>query len=137
MWKDLRDSDQIVKARKLLLDLGKTPEDCIADYLRALWKHTLKMIRKGHADYLIESLQFRVVLTVPAIWKDYARTAMQEAVKRAGILDRRIAGETTLVLAPEPEAAGLTALLEYGTAIKPGEVYVICDAGGGTVVSGL
>ncbi|KOS41464.1 hypothetical protein ACN38_g7672 [Penicillium nordicum] len=133
MWKDLRDSDQIVKARKLLLDLGKTPEDCIADYLRALWKHTLKMIRKGHADYLIESLQFHVVLTVPAIWKDYARTAMQEAVKRAGILDRRIAGETTLVLAPEPEAAGLTALLEYGTAIKPGEVYVICDAGGGTV----
>ncbi|KAJ5940218.1 hypothetical protein N7516_000386 [Penicillium verrucosum] len=133
MWKDLRDSDQIVKARKLLLDLGKTPEDCIADYLRALWKHTLKMIRKGHADYLIESLQFHVVLTVPAIWKDYARTAMQEAAKRAGILDRRSAGETTLVLAPEPEAAGLTALLEYGTAIKPGDVYVICDAGGGTV----
>ncbi|KAJ5196017.1 hypothetical protein N7449_006496 [Penicillium cf. viridicatum] len=133
MWKDLRGSDQLVKARKLLRDWGKTPEDCIADYLRALWKHTLKMIRKGHADYLIESLQFHVVLTVPAIWKDYARTAMQEAAKRAGILDDRSAGETTLILAPEPEAAGLTALLEYGTAISPGEVYVICDAGGGTV----
>ncbi|KAJ5956147.1 hypothetical protein N7501_010426 [Penicillium viridicatum] len=133
MWKDLRESDQLVKARRLLRDWGKTAEDCIADYLRALWKHTLKMIRKGHADYLVESLQFHVVLTVPAIWKDYARTAMQEAAKRAGILDDRRAGETTLILAPEPEAAGLTALLEHGTAISPGEVYVICDAGGGTV----
>lgn len=95
------------------------------------------MIRKGHADYLIESLQFDVVFTVPAIWKDYARTAMQEATKRAGILDHRSAGETILIRAPEPEAAGFTALLEYGTTIGPGKVYVICDAGGGTVVSDL
>ncbi|KAJ5515758.1 hypothetical protein N7527_007318 [Penicillium freii] len=122
MWKDLRESDQLVKARRLLRDWVKTAEDCIADYLRALWKHTLKMIRKGHADYLIESLQFHVVLTVPAIWKDYARTAMQQAAKRAGILEHRSAGETTLIIAPEPEAAGLTALLEHGTAISPGEV---------------
>ncbi|KAJ5603966.1 hypothetical protein N7537_006922 [Penicillium hordei] len=133
MWKDLRESEQLIKVKKLLRDWGKTAEDCIADYLRALWRHTLKMIRKGHADYLIETLQFHVVLTVPAIWKDYARTAMQEAAKNAGILEYRSAGETTLILAPEPEAAALTALLEYGTNISPGEVYVICDAGGGTV----
>lgn len=135
MWRDLRESDQLVKARRLLREWGKTAQECIADYLRALWNHTLKMMRKGHAKSLIESLQFHVVITIPAIWKDYARDAMRNAAEKAGICQYRSAGQTTLDLAPEPEAAGLAALLEYGSAIGPGDVYVICDAGGGTVVS--
>ncbi|KAL2820154.1 hypothetical protein BDW59DRAFT_181521 [Aspergillus cavernicola] len=133
MWTDLQESAQIGQARRLLRENGKTAQDCIADYLRAIWKHTQKIILKAHPNYLIEALQFHVVLTVPAIWKDYARKAMKQAAQKAGILDYRSAGETTLTFAPEPEAAGLAALIDRGTDAEPDDVFVICDAGGGTV----
>ncbi|CAI7646825.1 unnamed protein product [Penicillium manginii] len=133
MWKDLQESVHIGRAKMLLRESEKTAEDCIADYLRAIWKHTLKTILKARPSYLVESLQFHVILTVPAIWKDYARSAMTEAAKKAGILDYRPAGPTSLTFAPEPEAAGLAALIERGSDTKPDDVFVICDAGGGTV----
>lgn len=60
---------------------------------------------------------------------------MQEAAKKAGILDPRDAGPTTLGFGPEPEAAALATLCEPGRSIDTKDVYVICDAGGGTVVS--
>ncbi|KAF7168213.1 hypothetical protein CNMCM5623_001283 [Aspergillus felis] len=133
MWKTLQESAQIGQAKRLLRESDKTAEDCVADYLRVLWKHTIKSILKVRPKYLIEALQFHVVLTVPAIWKDYARRAMEEAARKAGILDYRSAGPTSLTFAPEPEAAGLAALIERGRKPEPDNVFVICDAGGGTV----
>jgi molecular chaperone DnaK (HSP70) len=59
---------------------------------------------------------------------------MQEAVQKAGILDDRDAGETKLSFAPEPEAAALSTLCEPGRRVNKGDTYIICDAGGGTVV---
>lgn len=47
----------------------------------------------------------------------------------------RPAGKTTISFAPEPEAAALATISEQGYGVKAGDVYVICDAGGGTVVS--
>ncbi|KAF5132941.1 hypothetical protein E5D57_003563 [Metarhizium anisopliae] len=60
---------------------------------------------------------------------------MEQAAKMAGILDDRSAGQTILTFAPEPEAAALSTLTEPGRKTKAGEVYLVCDAGGGTVVS--
>ncbi|KAI0521984.1 actin-like ATPase domain-containing protein [Xylaria bambusicola] len=129
----LRQSDYYIRAKRKLTELEKPPTEIIADYLRALWKHTLDTIHKSRSKFVIAALAFHVVLTVPAIWKDYARTSMQEAVARAGILDHRPAGPTTLSFVPEPEAAGLVTLCEHGEMLKTDDVYVICDAGGGTV----
>ncbi|KAJ5731686.1 uncharacterized protein N7483_006194 [Penicillium malachiteum] len=135
MSQELQESRQIIQARRMLRESGKTPEDCIADYLGALWKHTMTMILKTHPNYLIEALQFHVFITVPAIWKDYARNAMKKAAIKAGILNHRAAGETTLTFAPEPEAAGLAALLDRSVdnsmEVERGNVFLICDAGGG------
>jgi len=72
---------------------------------------------------------------VPAIWKDYARQGMEEAATRAGILKHRPVGPTTLSFVPEPEAAALVTLWENRRDLKTGHLYVVCDAGGGTVVS--
>ncbi|KAI0904020.1 actin-like ATPase domain-containing protein [Ustulina deusta] len=130
---DLRQSDYYIRAKRKLRELNKTPTDIIADYLRALWQHTLNTIHKSRSKFVIAALAFHVVITVPAIWKDYARTSMQEAAAKAGILDHRSAGPTTLSFVPEPEAAGLVTLCEYGEMLKTDDVYVICDAGGGTV----
>ncbi|KAI1204680.1 actin-like ATPase domain-containing protein, partial [Annulohypoxylon truncatum] len=130
---DLRQSDYYIRAKSKLKELDKDPTDLVADYLRALWQHTLNTVRKSRSKAVIAALMFHVVITVPAIWKDYARTNMQEAVAKAGILDHRSAGPTTLSFVPEPEAAGLITLLELDGMLKTDDVYVICDAGGGTV----
>ncbi|KAJ4329089.1 hypothetical protein N0V84_000448 [Fusarium piperis] len=67
-------------------------------------------IARDRGESVIEAYQFHVAITVPAIWKDYARQDLEKAVKNAGILDRRTAGKTILTFAPEPEAAALSTL---------------------------
>ncbi|KAG5806493.1 hypothetical protein H9Q74_007373 [Fusarium xylarioides] len=129
---ELRSSEFLLRARKMMRENDKTAIDLISDYLRMIWNHTLETINKDRGS-VVEALQFHVVITVPAIWKDYARQDMTEAAKKAGILDRRNAGETKLTFAPEPEAAALSTLCEPGRGTKSNEVYLVCDAGGGTV----
>ncbi|KAI8713422.1 hypothetical protein NCS52_01286900 [Fusarium sp. LHS14.1] len=130
---ELRSSEFLLRARKMAVENGKTSIDLIADYLRGIWLHTLESIAKDRGESVLEAYQFHVVITVPAIWKDYARQDMEKAAKQAGILDRRAAGKTILTFAPEPEAAALSTLCDPGRKPKKGDVYLICDAGGGTV----
>lgn len=131
----LRESEFLLRARKIIRESQKTATDLTADYLRALWRHILEIIHKARGDSVMGALTFHVVITVPAIWKDYARQSMEEAARKSGILEIRPAGPTTLAFAPEPEAAALTSLYESRPSINVGNVFVICDAGGGTVVS--
>ncbi|GAW18679.1 hypothetical protein ANO14919_081600 [Xylariales sp. No.14919] len=130
---DIRDSKLLARAREMMEKSSKTAVDLIADYLRLLWEHAMSTISRELSEIVVEALAIHVVVTVPAIWQGYARHAMEEAVKKAGILDDRLAGTTKLTLAPEPEAAALATLYEKGSGVKRGNVYVICDAGGGTV----
>ena len=132
---DLRTSDFLIRARKMLRENGKTAVDLLADYLRGLWGHAIETIERARGKSVIDAMQFRVVITVPAIWKGYARQSMEAAARQAGILDPRPGGPTGLVFANEPEAAALCTLCEKGRKNSPGDVYVICDAGGGTVAS--
>lgn len=132
---ELRSSEILLLARRKLRESGKTAIDLISDYLRILSKHTIEIIQKARGEEVVDALRFHYVITVPAIWKGYARQGMEEAAKKAGLLDYRAAGETKLTFAPEPEAAAFSTLCEPGRRPKPGDVYIICDAGGGTVVS--
>ncbi|KAI1422316.1 hypothetical protein F5Y12DRAFT_786866 [Xylaria sp. FL1777] len=130
---ELRDSAFVVRARHLMATSGRTAVDLIADYLRSLWKHTMSTIEKARGVSVVEALPIHIVVTVPAIWKGYARQAMEESIKKSGILVSRLAGTTNLTFVPEPEAAALSTLLEQGSGVRQGNVYIICDAGGGTV----
>ncbi|KAL2815593.1 hypothetical protein BDW59DRAFT_166740 [Aspergillus cavernicola] len=130
---ELRKSDFVLRGRKMLGELNKTAVDVIADYLRALWQHIMATIHKVRSKSVITALTFHVVITVPATWKDYARQAMEDAARKAGILGIRAAGSTILTFAPEPEAAALATLYERARDINTNDLYVICDAGGGTV----
>ncbi|KAK0728618.1 hypothetical protein B0T26DRAFT_768300 [Lasiosphaeria miniovina] len=133
LHKNLKSSELLLRARRMLRENGKTAIDLISDYLRLLWQHILESIHKVYGEPVVDAMPFHVVLTVPAIWKNYARQGMQRAAKAAGILDHRPAGPTKLSFAPEPEAAAMSTFCEPNCRAKPGEVYVICDAGGGTV----
>lgn len=130
----IRESEILLRARKRIRECQKTAIDLIADYLGALWRHILDTINRARQP-VIEALKFHVVITVPAIWKDYARQSMEKAAEKSGILAPRRAGPTTLALASEPEAAALASLDDKRPSINVGDVFVICDAGGGTVVS--
>ncbi|KAI0393505.1 hypothetical protein F5Y17DRAFT_466864 [Xylariaceae sp. FL0594] len=119
---NVHSSEILTRGRAKLAESGKTATDLVADYLRHLWTH----------DFL-EALPIQIIITVPAIWKGYARQAMRDAAARAGLLDTRLAGATELTLAPEPEVAALATLIEQGSGVLPDQAYLICDAGGGTV----
>jgi hypothetical protein len=134
---ELRLSEFLLRARKMISEGGKSPIDFIADYLRLLWNYAIERIESDRGSTVVDALKFHVVLTVPAIWKPYARQGMEAAALQAGILKARPAGPTTLSFAPEPEAAALSTLSEPGRRTNPGDAYIICDAGGGTVVGGL
>ena len=132
---ELRESEYILRGRKMLRESGKSATDLVGDYLGLLWKHVLETIYEAYDKSVIEAMTFHVVITVPAIWKDYARQEMKEATRKAGILTARPAGPTTLAFADEPEVAALATLREGGRKFDMGDVFLICDAGGGTVVS--
>jgi hypothetical protein len=124
------------RAMGFLRETEKTPTDLVADYLRLLWRHVLDTIYKARGESA-SALRIHIVITVPAIWQSYARQSMREAASQAGMLDPRKAGATTLAFAPEPEAAALSTLCEPGRNLNTKDIYVICDAGGGTVVSSI
>lgn len=116
---------------------GLRPIDLVADYLRLLWAHTMKMIEKSRGAQFLPALRFHIVISVPAIWKGYARQSMEEAAKMAGLLAPREIGKTRLSFVLEPEAAGMATLAEpeHCDLVQAGDVWLILDAGGGTVVS--
>jgi hypothetical protein len=98
---ELRESEFLLSARGTLRRLRKTPIDVIADYLRLLWKHIQDDIGKSLGQHVMKTLSFQIILTIPAIWKGYARESMQKAVSQAGILTpRRGTEQTTLSFAP-------------------------------------
>jgi hypothetical protein len=134
---ELRQSDFLARSTRMMEESGKTPVSLVTDYLRLLWAHVMSAIERARGESVVEALAIHVVITVPAIWKSYARRDMEVAAQRAGILDVRRAGDTKLTFAPEPEAAALSTLLEQGSGVRPDHVYVVCDAGGGTAVSEL
>jgi len=115
---------------------GITAIDAAADYLRQLWKYTIESIEREFGAQPVRGLPFRVIVTVPAMWKPNAMERTREAAKRAGILESRLCGKTTLDLIPEPEAAALATLAEFQgrPGVIAGDVITVCDCGGGTVV---
>ena len=131
---EVSQSDYLIRSRRAVKDSGKSAAEIVADYLQLLWKHVLYTITKARGSNIVDAMRLHVVITVPAIWKSYCRLAMTKALQQAGILEARPAGPTTHSFAPEPEAAAIATFLENRTEVGIGDVYIVCDAGGGTVV---
>jgi hypothetical protein len=109
---------------------GKKAVDFAADYLTGLHKYIKEEAfpRQFGANFL-KDIEIAYVITVPAIWKDSAKALTREAAVRAGIPGRR------LELIPEPEAAALyCATISNEVDLTDGDRFLVCDAGGGTVV---
>ncbi|CAK7221496.1 hypothetical protein SEUCBS140593_004589 [Sporothrix eucalyptigena] len=134
--KDILNSPYLQSVRSQASLLGEDGViDLVADFLRHLWQHALREIELQIDTTHLQNLPFKVALTIPAIWPQYARNMMKSAARRAGILQRRDIADTTLILVEEPEAAALSTLLdrrEYPE-MGVGETFMVVDCGGGTI----
>ncbi|CUS11601.1 unnamed protein product [Tuber aestivum] len=122
------------------LPVGKTAAEITTDYLKLLYSHLMKTLRERLIRTL-DNTPIQFVLTTPAIWSHEAQNATCQAALEAGFTSRT--GDT-LTMVSEPEAAASYCLKEIyhersdtDNPLEPGERVVICDAGGGTVVSHL
>lgn len=109
--------------------LIKQNEDVIADFLIELFDHAKSQMRKNHG--ITESNPVEHVLCVPAIWEAEACQRMQNALQKA-IGDTGFGTIDGLFLVSEPEAAA-TRVLQNNRAVNEGDLFLILDAGGGTV----
>ncbi|KAM3494059.1 hypothetical protein MY3957_002655 [Beauveria namnaoensis] len=108
-----------------LLPPFKTPKNVATDFMRSLKAHGMSQIATNLAQDALDLFQVEYVMSVPAVWSDAAKNATLEAAKAAGI--------SPVTLIKEPEAAALYSIRQLDAFLTPGDVIVICDAGGGTV----
>lgn len=83
----LQNSAWLNKSRKKVRALRKRPSEVIADHIRQLWRYVFgDEITRGYIDrHLLPPLtafriKTRVVVTIPAIWKNKALQAMRNAL---------------------------------------------------------
>jgi molecular chaperone DnaK (HSP70) len=136
-----QESHEVTKARKILQKLEKTELDVVSDYLRCLWEHVQKQIIKEIGSVAFERAAKTIILTIPAIWSDKAAHNTNTAAVNAGLANKNHA----LLVVTEPQAAAVEVLRRNVKVSVPQDdnpniekkdsCYVICDAGGGTVVS--
>ncbi len=158
---DVQKSSKLKEAGEYLEKHKKTVTEVISLFLRHLWNHAIQRITETVSRNLINFSKFHIVITLPAIWPEYARTRMREAASLAGMLGKRIAGETELSFISEPEAAALATLSDMdgrgdikvcgyprpmptsrppkarlscliSFGFQAGDTFVVVDCGGGT-----
>ena len=122
----------VQSVRRAVTDLGKTPIEVTADYLRWLWDQVVQRICKDYEDEsIIERSHVTIVMTVPAMWSDMAKDNTVQAAEKAGLT----LGNKSLKFVTEPEAAAIASLRKQITRelLHKGDCVIVCDAGGGTV----
>lgn len=107
----------------------------MAAALRYFKDDVLKFLT-GRAGYEVEAKDINWVLTVPAIYDDFAKCFMRHAAREAGIIDKVNSNKLKLCL--EPEAACLAVACnridhQLVSEEAKGRQIMILDCGGGTV----
>ena len=100
-----------------------------SDYLGALRKHGEEIVRLSRPEKISKALSFEYIIITPAVWSASAHAKTRAAAEIAGMRDK-----DTIRIITEPEAAAVYALHTLPTnSLTIGDVFVVCDAGGGTV----
>ncbi|GAA5899591.1 hypothetical protein JCM6882_001158 [Rhodosporidiobolus microsporus] len=123
------------------LPVGKNVVDVISDFLRCVWRYARRMITEEIGS-IVDLNAADVLLTVPASWDAAASSLMRESALRAGLVQSSRGGDTRwrdrLQIITEPEAGAIHAsTLATLHHLRPSQCFLLCDAGGGTVDSGV
>ncbi|KAI1268361.1 hypothetical protein F5Y18DRAFT_375004 [Xylariaceae sp. FL1019] len=128
---DLENTLDSLRRRRIISDKLQV----IADYLTYLLHHCRSQLRERGFD---ASWGTEMVMCVPAIWTQKACRAMQTAMaigmEKTGFQGANVKNNSieNLFIVSEPEAAAAYALAQ-DPSIKPGDTFVLLDAGGGTI----
>jgi hypothetical protein len=112
-----------------LKTIGRGAVEATADFLEKLKFQALEALDKRYGMTFMSTTPIEYILTVPAVWSDAAKDATLRAAEMAG-LDK----SQKLRLITEPEAAGVYTIKSMeGVTLVQGDIYIVCDCGGGTV----
>lgn len=110
---EIRTSVPLQEARVALEASGKSAVEVISIFLKRMFEHAVEKLKIEMGAETVNTSRFHVVFTVPAIWPEYARRCMKQAVDLSGILKIRPIGPTTHDYISEPEAAALATLADF------------------------
>ncbi|GAB1742998.1 hypothetical protein NU219Hw_g8696t1 [Hortaea werneckii] len=124
---DIPDFVSLDSIKQQLATSGKNVSGAVADYIRAIFDHTMEMLQHQYGEGFVSATPQRIILTVPAVWSDAAKDATLKAAKAAGMGDN-------IITISEPDAAAVYALQSIqSNNLSVGQNFVVVDAGGGTV----
>ena len=109
----------------------------ISDYLARLLRHSKSILTKKEG--LCPDSKIDYVLCVPVSWSETACRVMHDAMARAirssglGLLRQNVIVDLFMVSEPEAAAQYVLASLGDEGRLEKGEVFILLDAGGGTV----
>ncbi|KAL8649970.1 MAG: hypothetical protein Q9226_005344 [Calogaya cf. arnoldii] len=108
---------------------NQAPEKLVSDYLTALREHVEGVLQSSLERSIIATTPIEYIITVPAVWSDAAKNKTRDCAELAGM-----GSADDLKIISEPEAAAIYALQKMPkSSLDLGDVFVVCDAGGGTV----
>ncbi|MEW5318104.1 MAG: hypothetical protein WDW38_009354 [Sanguina aurantia] len=113
---------------------GVTPVMAAADFLSMVRRNVMMHLGGAVADALgvrMHPDMLKWCVTVPAQWGEASKAAVRTAALRAGIITKVDSPQLMIVL--EPEAAALHAKVFKSLNMSAGNVFMVVDAGGGTV----
>lgn len=116
---------------ELLKEMQREAVDVAAQYIRCLWEHTKQHIIRDVGETTWTFADKVVLFSVPAVWSERAKHNTYMIAIGAGLGG----AEYTLTMISEPEAAAVAVLKDRRRklALNQDDVFLVVDAGGGTV----
>lgn len=110
----------------------KAPVEVAADYLTKVRERICLAL-----SHVIARVEIDIVVTVPVGWSDRATELTFKAFDKAGFNKQTFPKLKDIIRVTEPEAASYFTALDnreaHNNFLKRNEVFILCDAGGGTV----
>lgn len=105
--------------------------DIVGDYIRNFKDLIISHIENSMKK--VKDEEIRWVVSVPSCWDENTIQKYKKALLRAKIIKDINASEDDLLIITEPEAAGVHCFVESSNPLRNDDVFIIVDAGGGTV----
>ncbi|KAL0087060.1 hypothetical protein F4703DRAFT_1850254 [Phycomyces blakesleeanus] len=104
----------------------------ISDYLRVIRKDAHKSTPKMFPT-CTDSSRYRYCMAAPTMWSEKSKNIMREAAIIAGFITKYDKPERLLIIDEVVAAALYAEHMSPGIILTNGSLYMVCDAGGGTV----
>jgi hypothetical protein len=139
MFKIYLDQEAIDEAkRKGLRDIPSVEDtkQLVTDYLRAVYAHIKRSIEANTGSW--KDIKVEFIFSIPTTWQSLRTTTdFEKAIRAAGFGEENSYKHTARLELTEAEAAAVYVAGNPQVMFAPGDILLVCDAGGGTTDLGL